>query len=360
MKRFVWLFALIQALLGCASSREWREPRAAVGSSRSGRRHPRQERIAVILPVLNEIRRIGPCLRSLQLQSTAPARIIVVDGGSIDGTALWIRRAMPDDATHRPGRRGAGAGRHQWQGIRTRTRPGSGRDRYRLGAHHRCGCSFAAERNRVDPGICTTLRRSRAQRCHQPTHRRTPCWRHCIPRCSPRWCTASVFLAVQRTVSMKCRPTVSAFWSIGTCWIRWEALAISSARSARTSPSRGRSQRLGSRSDFMKPAIWSKSRCIRSAADAWQQLAAVAAGSRPIFRLERTTGIGRVRAWSRQRRSGFSPSVSLTAGAPKLLHPATGRMLIGRLGVLAGTARAYPDRPMDLLALAAGRPAGYR
>jgi dolichol-phosphate mannosyltransferase len=98
VKMLVWLFALIQALLGlrvfarmartAGGSRI--EPVRAVASA--------QARIAVILPVLNEICRIGPCLRSLQLQSTAPARIIVVDGGSIDGTELWIRRAMVDDA----------------------------------------------------------------------------------------------------------------------------------------------------------------------------------------------------------------------------------------------------------------------
>ena len=98
MKRLVWLFALIQALLGLRVFA--RMARTAGGSRIEPVRAwaPAPERIAVILPVLNEICRIGPCLRSLQLQSTAPTRIIVVDGGSIDGTAQWIRRAMLDDA----------------------------------------------------------------------------------------------------------------------------------------------------------------------------------------------------------------------------------------------------------------------
>jgi dolichol-phosphate mannosyltransferase len=92
------LFALIQALLGLRVFA--RMARTAGGSRIEPVRAwaPAPERIAVILPVLNEICRIGPCLRSLQFQSTAPARIIVVDGGSIDGTELWIRRAMVDDA----------------------------------------------------------------------------------------------------------------------------------------------------------------------------------------------------------------------------------------------------------------------
>jgi dolichol-phosphate mannosyltransferase len=96
VKRFVWLFALVQALLGLRVF-------ARMARTSGGRRIEQvgvveSARIAVILPVLNEVERIGPCLRSLQLQSTAPAHIIVVDGGSIDGTDLWIRRAMLDDA----------------------------------------------------------------------------------------------------------------------------------------------------------------------------------------------------------------------------------------------------------------------
>jgi dolichol-phosphate mannosyltransferase len=98
VKRFVWLFALIQVLLGLRVFA--RMARTAGGTRIEPVRATTSERarIAVILPVLNEICRIGPCLRSLKRQSIAPARIVVVDGGSVDGTELWIRRAMVDDA----------------------------------------------------------------------------------------------------------------------------------------------------------------------------------------------------------------------------------------------------------------------
>jgi dolichol-phosphate mannosyltransferase len=44
------------------------------------------ERVTVLVPVLNERARLGPCLASLIAQPTEVAEILVVDGGSTDGT----------------------------------------------------------------------------------------------------------------------------------------------------------------------------------------------------------------------------------------------------------------------------------
>lgn len=48
------------------------------------------ERIGVILPVLNEARRVGPCLDGLMAQGSAVAEILVVDTGSTDGTQALV------------------------------------------------------------------------------------------------------------------------------------------------------------------------------------------------------------------------------------------------------------------------------
>src|SRR4029453_1932711 len=48
------------------------------------------ERVTIILPVLNETARIKACLDSLVTQSDAVAEILVVDGGSSDGTQAIV------------------------------------------------------------------------------------------------------------------------------------------------------------------------------------------------------------------------------------------------------------------------------
>lgn len=48
--------------------------------------------VSVVVPVLNEIGRLGPCLRSLMAQGPEVAEILVVDGGSVDGTPELVRR----------------------------------------------------------------------------------------------------------------------------------------------------------------------------------------------------------------------------------------------------------------------------
>jgi dolichol-phosphate mannosyltransferase len=72
---------------------------------------PCHERVTIILPVLNESGRIAACLKSLSRQPAEAAEILVVDGGSTDNTKdivacyserdrrlRWIDAAPPDPA----------------------------------------------------------------------------------------------------------------------------------------------------------------------------------------------------------------------------------------------------------------------
>lgn len=54
--------------------------------------------VTVIVPVLNEEQRLGPCLERLTAQPAAVVEILVVDGGSTDRTALTARHAAHHDA----------------------------------------------------------------------------------------------------------------------------------------------------------------------------------------------------------------------------------------------------------------------
>lgn len=83
-----WLpFAVLLAfsgaplLLRLAGSRAWRRSWAPPAT------------ISVIVPVLNEAARIGPCIVALRRQGDAVMQIMVVDGGSTDGTAATAAAA---------------------------------------------------------------------------------------------------------------------------------------------------------------------------------------------------------------------------------------------------------------------------
>lgn len=54
--------------------------------------------VTVIVPVLNEGQRLGPCLEGLAAQRDAVTEILVVDGGSTDRTADVVRHAAEKDA----------------------------------------------------------------------------------------------------------------------------------------------------------------------------------------------------------------------------------------------------------------------
>lgn len=55
-------------------------------------------RVTVIVPVLNEEARLEPCLDGLRQQGPEVAEILVVDGGSTDGTRGIVARAAKQDA----------------------------------------------------------------------------------------------------------------------------------------------------------------------------------------------------------------------------------------------------------------------
>lgn len=77
----------------------WRLPRcrpAGAGgdgpAGRGARRRTARSRVSVIVPALNEERRLGPLLESLARQSRPADEVLVVDDGSTDGTAALARR----------------------------------------------------------------------------------------------------------------------------------------------------------------------------------------------------------------------------------------------------------------------------
>jgi dolichol-phosphate mannosyltransferase len=85
LARMVSLLALAQALAGIRII--WQLARTARGERIAMSDVPVPgERVTVLVPVLNERARLGPCLASLIAQPAEVAEILVVDGGSTDGT----------------------------------------------------------------------------------------------------------------------------------------------------------------------------------------------------------------------------------------------------------------------------------
>jgi dolichol-phosphate mannosyltransferase len=83
------LVALLQAIAGVRVV--WRLARTAHGERIMTREAPvTGERVTVILPVLNERARLGPCLDGLVAQPGEVAEMLVIDGGSRDGTQELI------------------------------------------------------------------------------------------------------------------------------------------------------------------------------------------------------------------------------------------------------------------------------
>src|SRR5678815_5946692 len=80
----LWLLGALQIILGVRVV--LRLIRGAGGVRIEAVNEPGFERVSVIVPVLNETNRIRACLDGLMSQSEAVAEILVVDGGSSDGT----------------------------------------------------------------------------------------------------------------------------------------------------------------------------------------------------------------------------------------------------------------------------------
>jgi dolichol-phosphate mannosyltransferase len=103
--------AAIQGLLGLRVLARF--VRTAGGDRIAAHAQPLDTRIAIVLPVLDERERIAACLSALVRQTSEVVEILVVDGGSRDGTQAivesWARKdgrirlvdasPVPDDAT---------------------------------------------------------------------------------------------------------------------------------------------------------------------------------------------------------------------------------------------------------------------
>ena len=91
----LWLLGALQIILALRVVP--RLIRTAGGTCIEASNELRSERVSVILPVLNEMARIKDCLECLIAQPEALAEILVVDGGSTDGTPSIVERFQSRD-----------------------------------------------------------------------------------------------------------------------------------------------------------------------------------------------------------------------------------------------------------------------
>jgi dolichol-phosphate mannosyltransferase len=91
IRRLLTIVAIVQAALALGVI-------ARLARTANGRRIARHdgsaldERVTVLVPVLNEAARLAPCLEGLVAQGPEVAEILVIDGGSTDGTPDLVRR----------------------------------------------------------------------------------------------------------------------------------------------------------------------------------------------------------------------------------------------------------------------------
>lgn len=94
------LAPLVGIEAACGARVVWRFLRGMnatrIASAPSG--PPPGERMAVVLPTLNEAARLAPCMEGLLAQGPEVAEILVVDGGSNDGTQALVERFAARDA----------------------------------------------------------------------------------------------------------------------------------------------------------------------------------------------------------------------------------------------------------------------
>jgi dolichol-phosphate mannosyltransferase len=81
---------VVEAALGARVLARFIRGMGGVTLTATAREPGPDERIGVILPVLDEARRVGPCLDGLLAQGPEVAEILVVDTGSTDGTQALV------------------------------------------------------------------------------------------------------------------------------------------------------------------------------------------------------------------------------------------------------------------------------
>ncbi len=84
-----WSLTIVQAVLAVRVCLRLARTASGTGIRRSDAADP--DRVTVIVPVLNERKRLAPCLDGLLAQPEIVADILVVDGGSDDGTQELVR-----------------------------------------------------------------------------------------------------------------------------------------------------------------------------------------------------------------------------------------------------------------------------
>lgn len=98
MKRLLWIVGAVQVLLAIrvfgrmARTRDGQRISCAARPSEQ-----RDHRLTILVPVLNEAFRLGPCLESLRNQTATIDQIVVIDGGSTDGTQAMVRASARQD-----------------------------------------------------------------------------------------------------------------------------------------------------------------------------------------------------------------------------------------------------------------------
>ena len=88
--KILGLFALFQSLLAIRIILRFIRSTGGKPIRSADARNAGEERVAIIVPVLNEVERLSPCLDGLIAQGPEVAEILVVDGGSHDGTQTLV------------------------------------------------------------------------------------------------------------------------------------------------------------------------------------------------------------------------------------------------------------------------------
>jgi dolichol-phosphate mannosyltransferase len=97
MRRVMSAIAFIQLALAARVFQRMLRTAGGQRIKRSSSNVRSNESISVLLPVLNEADRVGSCLAGLIRLDTSVAEILVIDGGSSDGTQSIVRRSMALD-----------------------------------------------------------------------------------------------------------------------------------------------------------------------------------------------------------------------------------------------------------------------
>lgn len=98
MRGLMYVLTTLQAVLAARVLLRFLTTASGVTIRKAAPSSRMTETITVIVPVLDEADRLGPCLDGLMAQSEVVREILVVDGGSVDGTRALVEKAMAHDS----------------------------------------------------------------------------------------------------------------------------------------------------------------------------------------------------------------------------------------------------------------------